>query len=64
METIIEDIQKYLMHCKTHKHLSQNTMRAYYINTNQFIAYLKQHYLESLTSAEILFMRMKSIAIL
>ena len=39
-------------------------MRAYYIDTNQFIVYLKQHYLESLKSTDILFMRMKSIAIL
>ena len=53
METITESIREYLAYCARQKRLSANTMRAYRIDTSQFISYLKKHHIENTPSCDI-----------
>ena len=53
METIIKSIREYLAYCKEQKKLSENTLRAYRIDTDQFIAYLKRRHLEAIASCDL-----------
>lgn len=53
METITECIRKYLIYCAKQKRLSANTIRAYHIDTRQFISYLCKHHLDNASSCDI-----------
>lgn len=53
METIIKSIREYLVYCKEQKKLSENTLRAYRIDTDQFIAYLKRRHLEAIPCCDL-----------
>lgn len=53
METIITSLKKYLAHCEKHKHLSENTIRAYRIDIDQFIAYRQRHHLDGSAVGDI-----------
>lgn len=53
METIIKSIRKYLAYCREQKKLSENTLRAYRIDTDQFISYLKRRHLEAIPCCEL-----------
>ena len=53
METITTSIQKYLVYCANQKRLSANTLRAYHIDTSQFISYLQKCHVENTPSCDI-----------
>lgn len=52
METITECIRKYLIYCAKQKRLSANTIRAYHIDTRQFISYFCKHHLDNASSCD------------
>lgn len=53
METIIKSIREYLAYCKEQKKLSENTLRAYRIDTDQFISYLKRRHLDAISCCNL-----------
>ncbi len=53
MDNIVNRIWKYLRYCKEQKHLSENTIRAYRIDMQQFINFLVERRLEKKRVAAI-----------
>lgn len=53
MESYITTIKKYLEYCKSHKKLSQHSIRAYQIDMDQFVRFISQKYPEVIAVGDI-----------
>ena len=53
MKSIVTEIQDYLSNCEHQKQLSSNTIRAYKIDTNNFLSFLSQYKLQNEPASKI-----------